>query len=510
MRTQPRRETRGVSRSKCGDLITATVPVTWAISIIVSESTDATDYYDGFGTSEVVVGVRAFQWGWEYFYPKNIDLNYNIKPSYSTFIGNSLKYSTASEKTLNANDVWKFYQNKKDDAVITPAHLLVLPLDNTKLFNFMNFNNIGANTLQESNAFKKVRMFSKVYTSNLVHTPSTFTDKYIKLNSLYSNENDLNTSFNYGLKRQHNLTSSSATTNTFSTFLDKSSMDKFLSYNMQLSTTNAETTDLTENFNLLSKASSTDSTITNVNKLNVLFQQNNKFNSNNLKTLFLYPNLNQEMNDDSDKKAFSYPLRKILNGKVLNSNLVDKLHLSNNLSLTESNSSSSNFNSNIFFNKSVTAKVFSSMNANQGFQPSERSVRTFSKLSANKAHYNLSSGFNSLDSNQNYMNTTDSTTDLTNLFYLNKSNWIDQQTFSKLSSNRMFFNGSYMSLMSNNPHLNNLSFDTTNSKTISTNYVNNSIIYQSQEKKNDSVQILLGSQDGAYDALSSAYWTMFW
>jgi hypothetical protein len=62
-----------------------------------------------------------------------------------------------------------------------------------------------------------------------------------------------------------------------------------------------------------------------------------------------------------------------------------------------------------------------------------------------------------------------------------------------------------MSLMSNNPHLNNLSFDTTNSKTISTNYVNNSIIYQSQEKKNDSVQILLGSQDGAYDALSSAY-----
>jgi hypothetical protein len=37
------------------------VPVTWAISIIVSESTDATDYYDGFGTGELVVGVRAYQ-----------------------------------------------------------------------------------------------------------------------------------------------------------------------------------------------------------------------------------------------------------------------------------------------------------------------------------------------------------------------------------------------------------------------------------------------------------------
>jgi hypothetical protein len=59
--------------------------------------------------------------------------------------------------------------------------------------------------------------------------------------------------------------------------------------------------------------------------------------------------------------------------------------------------------------------------------------------------------------------------------------------------------------MSNNPHLNNLNFDTTNSRTIVTNYVNNAVIYTSQQKLNDSVQILLGSQDGAYDTLSSAY-----
>ena len=63
MRIRPRRETRGVSRSKCADLITACVPVSWATSIIVSESTDAIDYYDGFGTTELVVGIRAYQWG---------------------------------------------------------------------------------------------------------------------------------------------------------------------------------------------------------------------------------------------------------------------------------------------------------------------------------------------------------------------------------------------------------------------------------------------------------------
>ena len=510
LRTQPRRETRGVSRSKCGDLITACVPVTWAVSIIVSESTDATDYYDGFGTSEVVVGVRAFQWGWEYFYPKNIDLNYNIKPSYSTFIGNSLKYSTASEKTLNANDVWKFYQNKNDDAVITPAHLLVLPLDNTKLFNFMNFNNIGANTLQESNAFKKVRMFSKVYTTNLVHTPSTFTNKYVKLNSLYSNENDLSNSFNYGLKRQHNLTSSSATTNTFSTFLDKFSMDKFLSHNLKFNTTSDNTTDSSTDFNLFTKNSNSPSFVTNLNKLSLLFQQNSKFNDAYLKTVLLYPNLNQEINDDSDKKSFNYPLRKLLNNKILDSNLLDKSTLMSNSSITEHNSLTNNFNNNIFLNKSMTTKVFSAVSPNQSFLPSERSIRSFTKLTPNKSHYNLSSGLNSLDSNMNYINDVDSTTDLTNFFYLNKSNWIDQQTFAKLASNRTFFNGPYMSLVSNNPHLSNLNFDTTNSKTITTNYINNSIVYTAQQKQNDSVQILLGSQDGAYDTLSSAYWTMFW
>jgi hypothetical protein len=63
LRNKPKRETRGVSRSKCADLITACVPVSWAASIIISETVDATDYYDGFGTGEIVIGIRAYQWG---------------------------------------------------------------------------------------------------------------------------------------------------------------------------------------------------------------------------------------------------------------------------------------------------------------------------------------------------------------------------------------------------------------------------------------------------------------
>jgi hypothetical protein len=58
-----KRETRGVSRSKCADLITACVPVSWASAIIITETVDVVDYYDGFSTGELVIGIRAYQWG---------------------------------------------------------------------------------------------------------------------------------------------------------------------------------------------------------------------------------------------------------------------------------------------------------------------------------------------------------------------------------------------------------------------------------------------------------------
>ena len=75
----------------------------------------------------------------------------------------------------------------------------------------------------------------------------------------------------------------------------------------------------------------------------------------------------------------------------------------------------------------------------------------------------------------------------------------------KLASNRMFFANSYMSLISNNPHLSSLNYDSSNAKTLTTTYVNNQIIKGVNEKANDSVQILMGSQDGAYESLSSSY-----
>jgi hypothetical protein len=97
----------------------------------------------------------------------------------------------------------------------------------------MNFKNIGIDTLQASKAFKQIRASARIYTTNLNHNPSFFTDKYVKINNLFLNENSLISTNSFGLKRQHNLTSSAATTSIYSTFLDKKSLDKFISYNLR-------------------------------------------------------------------------------------------------------------------------------------------------------------------------------------------------------------------------------------------------------------------------------------
>jgi hypothetical protein len=373
------------------------------------------------------------------------------------------------------------------------------------MFNFLNFNNIGANTLQESNAFKKVRMFSKTFTTNLIHTPTTFTDKYIKLNSLYSNDNDYNSSFVYGLKRQHNLMSSSATTNTYSTFLDKNSMSKFLNYNLKTHTNLLETNNFLNNLNVVQKNTTNSNQISSLIALQILNQNNQISNSKTFKLLTTYPNLIKEMNDDSDKTAFKYPLRKLFNDGVYKKNLINNVVMSNVNFIKNDSSATNPYFKFTFFNKSSTSKVFSASSNNQSILPSDQSVRTYNKLTPNATNYNLSYGLNAIDSNINIISSKDVTTTPSDYFQLSKSNWVDQSVLSKLSSNRLFFESPYSPVISNNPHLKSLNYDDTNSYIYTTNYVNNKIIKDININKTDSINILKGRRDGALKMLNTSY-----
>ena len=492
MRVRPRRETRGVSRSKCGDLITATVPVTWATSIIVSESTDAVDYYDGFGTTELVVGVRAYQWGWEYYYPKDIDLNYNIKPSYSSFVGNSLKYTKSSDLNLQSNNLWKFYQNKTNDQVITPAHLLVIPNDNYKLLNFINFSDIGSSNVQEINAFKKIRMFSKTYTSNLTFVPNNYSQKFKTLSNLYLNDLSFTDSYLYGLKRQHNYLSSNALLNNQSTFLNMTSVNKFINFNFQNTLSDSSNNNYYGNnyFKKIINSSESDQFI----RVNSLINNVNVSKSTHLlKKNVLYPGYASLINDDSDKKKTNYPVYKILNNKLDKNNFynfdnLNKLNLLNENSIIDSNDELKNS----LFNEQITYKNLSIFSSNQSVALPDRHIRNFIQNNPALSHFNYSLNLNTVS---NYLNTMNSTVNSNNYTFLNlsKNFWSDNNSTIKYLTSRISVDYPYSPVVSNNPATSLIDYDNL-SNTLIDNIPN----------------VLQGKEESTPVALTSIYWNFYW
>ena len=492
MRIKPRRETRGVSRSKCGDLITACVPVSWATSIIVNESTDAIDYYDGFGTTELVVGIRAYQWGWEYYYPKDIDLNYNIKKNYSAFIGNSLKYNKTTEKNLSSNNLWKYYQNKNFDQVVLPAHLLVIPVDNKKLLNFLNFNDIGSNTLYESNSFKKIRMFSKTYTSDLFFVNDKFSFKYKNLTGLYLNNNNFVDSYLYGTKRQHNFLPSISIFSNQSTFLNNPSVEKLITFNFQNNFSNYKINSNFLNLNYFSKNNLNFNL--NLLKINNFFFKNSagvdKFFFSNF---IFYNNYLNKINDNTDKKKLFYPIFKLFNANFKKNYFFQY----NNFVFTTDNDDlklfkKSNEINNFFNNSGVTFKKFTLSSPNQSIALGNKNIRNFVQTPSNLTNLNFSKNLNPI---VDYFFLSKNKFDLNNFlfFNLNNLNWIDTQSHSKLISNKISFDYPYSPVLSNNLLISPFNYDSHKYT-----FVENTPV------------TLQGKEELMPSFLTSIYWNFFW
>lgn len=113
----------------------------------------------------------------------------------------------------------------------TPAHVLLSPVDNNKVLDFINFNAIGSNLITGSNAFKKIQSASKVNSADLYNNSSDYTLKYNKINNLYLSDLNTQDSLFYGMKRQHEYTSTSSVFNNSSTYVDNNSVSKVLDYN---------------------------------------------------------------------------------------------------------------------------------------------------------------------------------------------------------------------------------------------------------------------------------------
>ena len=485
MRTKPKRETRGVSRSKCADLITATVPVTWAISIIVSESVDASDYYDGFGTGEIVIGIRAYQWGWEYFYPKGIDLNYNVKPSYSTMVGNSLKYTNTGSKTLESNSLWKSYQSKKNSQITnTPAHLLLSPSNTSNLINFANLNDAGISTLKDSSAFKKIQYFSKTNPQSLTTTSTDFSLKYNKLSNLYLSDNASTSTNAYGTFRQHNYAATLASTNGANTLLDPNSVQKFSEYTLNLDTYNNDPSIKSglANRSITSRSSlNTSRIVKEVSNLNTVTNPS-------ASKLASHPSITTILNSESDGKQIKDPFRYLLtekwskNSKSLasdyesingNTNYPIDKPLSTDADLKNDGNNTNNANvskapssslkrkslvnnawsqdisysvdlsvnspitksTNGLFNKNLAYRFNDLKASSQQFLASDRNTRSLDKVNSAKNAYNLTGSLNTIDNLQSNINSKSLNTSINSMFRSSLLDWQGSRSLNVLAQN---------------------------------------------------------------------------
>lgn len=471
-RNQPKRETRGVSRSKCADLITACVPVSWAMAIIISETVDAADYYDGFGTGQIVIGIRAYQWGWEYFYPKTIDLNYNVKPSYSSVIGNSLKYTNSSSENLSSNSFWKSYQRKNMQSISSsPAHLLLSPSDNSKLISGSSFNNIGLSSVKDSSAFKKIQYFSKTNNQLCTTSVSHFNNRYNKINSMYLNTSKFNDAYSYGTFRQHNFMSLNANLSSFESLLDNKGVNKFVNFTLNSNskllknTWNTLSTKSISQLKPVSFNSLNSTSLNNLKNLTVLkpgSSQDSLFNC-----LSLYPSITNVSSNLSDSKTHSNSVKYgLLNKNLRKPSKISKIYLQDTNKFSSlfysldllSQNSNINLVSNII-KQNASFKFKDLKSSNFQFLSSERNIRIPDHIKLNSNNFGFNNQNNNFESTLSNIFNSGVSSNFANLYMLSNSEWLNSELSKTFLNSNLTFNTSHTPLYTNKNYLQIKEFD---------------------------------------------------
>ena len=514
LRTKPRRETRGVSRSKCGDLITACVPVSWAISIIVNESTDAIDLNDGFGTAELVVGVRAYQWGWEYYYPKSIDLNYNVRASYSSFVGNSIAYTGSSAKNISSNFLWRMYQNEATDGVISPAHALLIPQDGSGIVNFLNFKDLGLNTLRESSAFAKIRNFTKTYSTSLTHNNAEFTAKYQHLSTLYLNENDFLDAHSFGVLKQHGVSSISSLGNgSAGVLLDLPSFERFLNSTTLGNSDSFKATEQVPNLPTSETKLAAFTAPKDAPRLLNFLSTSSLLSNSTASRLSNYPTLPSSVDDNSDKDNLAHLQTQLASPKIYPSLLRNNNTSFSTLTPFDTSSTTTPFAELTLLNKSTNSRTFSLNGPNSRVLLNDQSSRNVPTSSLRVADLNLSVGRNALTSN---LNLTERANRFVSPFYSavhEESGYVDVPLSSKSFSIETLSHTPHPAVVStSSTGSNSLSYDSTFSKGVQSHYapLNTLITRTTTNRKSQVGDVFIGSREKTPKSINTAYWDTFW
>lgn len=113
----------------------------------------------------------------------------------------------------------------------TPAHLLLLPLDNKQIVNFFQLTSSGLSLLKEATAFRKITVGSKALASDLSSISGTYAARYKNLNRLFLSDTSFLKAANFASVRPHTTLAAKASLKHTHVVLDKASCDKFLTYN---------------------------------------------------------------------------------------------------------------------------------------------------------------------------------------------------------------------------------------------------------------------------------------
>lgn len=396
------------------------------------------------------------------------------------------------------------YQNKPEDKVVTPAHLMLIPLDSGSMTNFLNFKNIGVNTLQESTAFSKIRNATKVYNSHLVHTPSTFTSKYYSLNNMFSDENDYLTTSSFGVKKQHNLNASSSYGNSFaSTTLDLTSFNKFLDVNLGL--TQPTSTETASPLSL--QKENVLNTPADGLRISSMLSSSSSPVSSSVEKLMSYPTLLENINDNSDKEGLSYPATKLsnsnmVNGEYRNSDTTfSKSQLDDGSSVTTDNSLLTTLNT------STTSKAYNLNGPNSKVLLGEQSIRAHADLKASKSNYNMSSNVNTVSSNSHFSNRLGRSENLFQGSLSAETGYADYALTGNLAGSRSFISESHPAVQSSLPSgSNSLNYDATTATSNSTAYTLNGELEETTTSEKSSVgDVFVGSREKTPRAVNTAY-----
>lgn len=320
---------------------------------------------------------------------------------------------------------------------------------------------------------------------------------------MYFNENNFLNTANYGLTRQHNLISSSATTNNFSTFFDTVSSTHLLQYTLG-SSVGGEPGLSSEpgsvNYNPSTPFNINESTLNIVRLLDRSSGLNAK---QSLGNLFNYPEVVSELNSDSDKAIVNYPLLKLVNSNIGKEHSYN-LKKFRNLNFLKGRGSFSTHNP-ILPQITVTNKVFSAVGADSKVLLSDQSVRQYEKVNPSSSNYNLSEGTNTLTSNLLLLNKTNPSSTMANTYLLNKSDQGDLSVLNHALSSRYYMEGSHYPNSSNNPSVNRVDHSSMDAQNVFFDVNKGSITKKLFTKKLDTVDLLQGAREKSPASINSAY-----